>query len=120
MWGWLRQLILQAKERAALLEQLEQQAHAAKEQLNASLSLACSGARPEVRVAHLELAKAKFSQLRAIAAEHPKLRLTNDQEVEAAIAQLDAEFLRLGFYAMRDQAASAHVSLSPKARKLLR
>lgn len=120
MFAWLQQLFLRAKERAALLDQLEQQAHIAKEQLNASLSMACSSASPEVKVMHLELAKSKLVELQAIAAEHPKMRLTNDQEVDAAIKQLEAEFSQAGFYAIRNQSASAQVSLSAKARTLMR
>lgn len=120
MFDWIRKLILNAKARAALLERLEQQAHAAKEQLNESLSLACNSARPDVKVLHLNCAKSKFAELQAIAAEHPRMRLTNEKEVDAAIKQLEQDFSRAGYYAFRSQSASAHVSLSPKAQELLR
>jgi len=120
MLGWVRTLFLNVKARDALLEKLELQAHAAKEQLNVSLELACSSYRPEVKVSSLEVAQEKFAELQAIAAEHPKMRLTNEQEVDAAIKQLEQDFMRAGYYAIRNQSASAHVSLSPKARELLR
>lgn len=120
MFDWIRKLVLNAKARGALLERLEQQAHAAKEQLNESLSLACSSARPDVKVTYLKCAKSKFAELQAIAAEHPRMRLTNEEEVDAAIKQLEQDFSRAGYYAIRNQSASAHVSLSPKAKELLR
>lgn len=120
MLGWVRKLFLHAQARAAWLQSLEQQAHVAKEQLNESLSLACSVVSPSAKVAHLELARTKFLELQSIAAEHPKMRLTNEAEVATAIEQLEADFARAGFYAMRQQAASAHVSLSSKAQELLR
>ena len=124
MFEWLRKLFASAQARAALLDKLEQQAGAAKEELNASLRWALTSSNPEIKVAHLELAKAKFAELQAIAAEHPKMRLTNEEEVETAIQRMAQEFTRAGYYAVADarrrQAVSAHVSLSPKAKSLLR
>ena len=120
MFEWVRKLFLNAKEQGAALQKLEQQAHAAKEQLNESLELACSSYRPEVKVSSLEIAKEKFAELQTIAAEHPKMRLTNEREVDAAIKQLEQDFMRAGYYVIRNQSASAHVSLSLKAQELLR
>ena len=124
MFDWFRKLLRNAKARSDLLERLEQQAHAAKRQLNDALSLACSATEPEAKVAHLELAKLKFAELQAIAAEHPRMRLTNEKEVDAAIKQMQAAFARAGYYVMADarrkQSVSAHVKLSPTAKDLLR
>ena len=123
MFGWLRKLLLTVKERGALLEILEQQAHIAKEHLNESLSLACHSPHPETKVACLALAKSKFAELRAIAAEHPKMRLTNEEEIDAAIQLMEEEFARAGYYAIaeasRRQSASAYVNLSPRAAALM-
>lgn len=123
MFGWLRKLFLDIKERGALLEILEQQAHTAKAQLNESLGLACRSHQPETKVACLALAKSKFAELKAIAAEHPRMRLTNESEIHAAIEQLEEKFSRAGYYAMaeasRRQSASAHVNLSPRAAELM-
>ena len=124
MFGWLRKLFLNAKARGALLEKLEQQAHSAKAQLNESLRVACTSPNPETKVLWLELGKSKFAELQAIAAEHPRMRLTNEEEVAAAIKLMEEEFSRAGYYAMADanrrQTASAYVNLSPKAEELLR
>lgn len=120
MFEWLRKLFLNAKAHAARLEILEQQASAAKEQLNASLSLALTSTSAEMKVAHLELAQAKLAELQAIAAQHPRMRLTNEEAIEAAIKQIREDFSRAGYDQMRRQSASAHVSLSPTAQELLR
>ncbi len=120
MFGWLRKLFASAKEHAAMLEMLEKQASTAKEQLNESLQLAHSSTSAEVKVLHLEFAKSKFTELQAVAAVHPRMRLTNEEEIDAAIKQLEDEFSRAGYYAMARQSASAHVSLSSKAKELLR
>ena len=120
MFDWLRKLFLNAKVQGALLEKLEQQAYTAKAQLNEYLSLACSSTKPAAKVSHLEFAKSKFAELKAIAAEHPRMRLTNETEVDAAIKQLEQDFSRAGYYAIRNQSASVHVSLSRKAEEFLR
>lgn len=120
MFDWLRKLFLNAKARGAQLERLEQQARTAKAQLNESLSLACNSTIPEAKVSHLEFAKSKFAELKAIAAEHPRMRLTNEKEVDAAIMQLEQDFSRAGYYAIRNQSASVQVSLSRKAQEFLR
>ncbi|MBF6631078.1 MAG: hypothetical protein ITG01_08020 [Comamonas sp.] len=120
MFGWLRKLFASAKEHAAMLEMLEKQASTAKEQLNQSLQLAHSSTSAEVKVLHLEFAKSKFAELQAVAAVHPRMRLTNEEEIDAAIKQMEDEFSRAGYYAMARQSASAHVSLSSKAKELLR
>ena len=122
---WLvLQAIRDVNARSAALEILEQQAQAAKEQLNASLLLAYTSSGPETKVAYLELAKSSFATLQAIAAEHPSMRLTNENEVDDAIKLMEEEFTRAGYYVMFDasrrQAASAHVHLSQRAKELLR
>lgn len=123
MFDWLRQLLLSAKARRELLEVLEHQAQATKEQLNESLLLAHTATHPETKVTRLEFAKSKFAELQTIAAEHPRMRLTNEQEVDAAIKLLEEEFAQAGYYAMaearRRQSVSAHVNLSQEAEKLL-
>lgn len=120
MFDWLRKLFLNAKARGAQLERLEQQACTAKAQLNESLSLACNSTIPEAKVSNLEFAKSKFAELKAIAAEHPRMRLTNEKEVDAAIMQLEQDFSRAGYYSIRNQSASVQVSLSRKAQEFLR
>lgn len=124
MFDWLCKLFLNAKARGAQLEILEQQAHIAKQQLNESLSLAVASTAPETKVSSLEFAKSKFAELQAIAAEHPRMRLKNEEEVDGAIKLMEAEFSRAGYYAMADasrrQSASAYVNFSQRAEELLR
>ncbi|WP_302553963.1 hypothetical protein [Comamonas kerstersii] len=62
------QAIRDVNARSAALEILEQQAQAAKEQLNASLLLAYTSSGPETKVAYLELAKSSFATLQSIQA----------------------------------------------------
>ena len=123
MLGWLRKLFHNVQARSAALEKLEQQAHAAKEQLNHALVLAHTSNDPVTKVSSLVLAKTKFAELQAIAAEHPKMRVTNAQEVEEAIHWLDEELQRMDYYAIADarrrQSASAHLHISQRAKDLL-
>lgn len=127
MFDWLRQLFLKAiarsNQHAALLEELEQQACIAREQLNEALLLAHSSTNPETKVARLELAKSKLAQLQAIAARHPRMRVTNEEEVKTAIQLLEKAFSRAGYYAIanasRKQHASVHVSISTRSQELL-
>ena len=120
MLYWLKKQFLDFQSRGTQLELLEQQAAAAKEQLNESLSMALESSSPTAKVSCLEFAKSKFAELKAIAAEHPRMRLTNEQEIDAAIQQMAQEFARAGFYAKAKQAASVQVNLSATAQKLLR
>ena len=117
MFDWIRKLLANAKERAALLEVLEQQAHTAKEQLNEALLLAVTASNPATKVLSLEVAKSKFAELQAIAAEHPRMRLTNEEEIAETIKLMGLEFTRSGYY---EESVSAHVNFSQRAIDLLR
>lgn len=75
--------------------------------INESLQIAKRSKNPSTKVSRLMVARQRLNDLKALIAQFPMIQLPNLGEVEQNIADLDKEFIEIGYYASLSAATNA-------------